>query len=204
VVISPVVEIRALPSPADPAAYAGVVFTSENAVAALARPGGGQRAWCVGGRTAQAARAAGFDTVAAGGDAAALVEEIRAAGARGPLLHARGAETRGAVARRLTEAGIRCDEAVVYDQRSVPLSAEARALLAGPGPVLVALFSPNSAARLARALADAQVRAPLRLAALSGAVADAWTGPPPERLAVAARPEAAAMVAALRSLAGAP
>jgi uroporphyrinogen-III synthase len=204
VVIAPVTEIVPLPGAPDRAGYAGIVFTSENAVAALGPAPRRMAAWCVGARTAEAAAAAGYDAEAAGGDADALVGLILGRNVRGPLLFARGAESRGDVANRLRAAGIACDEAVVYDQRAAPLSAEAVALLGGSAPVLLPLFSPASARRLSAALAGCGVRAPLGVAAMSPAVAEVWTGPAPARSAVAERPDAAGMIAALLSLCRAP
>ena len=199
VVLSPVVAIRVLPF-ALPPAGTDLILTSENALAAVgpADPPG-RRAWCVGARTAAAARSAGFDTISAEGTADDLVALILSRGARGPFLHARGSESRGAVAARLAAAGLPVSEAVAYVQQDQPLTPAARALLARPGAVLVPLFSPNSAARLSAALAAPPV-ARLRLAVLSPAVAAAWSGPPPERLATAARPDAGAMIEALAGL----
>jgi uroporphyrinogen-III synthase len=203
VVIAPVVEIVAAPGAADPGRYAGVVFASENAVVAVGAAPRRMVAWCVGDRTAEAAAAAGYDARSAAGDAGALVALIAAEGG-GPLLFARGEESRGDVAARLRAAGLPCDEAVVYAQRDAPLTAEARALLAGTRPVLVPLFSANSARRLAREMATGPSSAPLLLAALAPAVATAWDGPEARRIAVAARPDATAMIEALRTLAALP
>jgi uroporphyrinogen-III synthase len=202
VTVAPVVAVRALPF-APPPPGTDLILTSENALLAVgpADPPG-RRAWCVGARTAAAARAAGFDPVSADGAADDLVALILARGARGPFLHARGAEARGEVAARLSAVGLPAAEAVVYAQQDVALTDAARALLLRPGAVLVPLFSPNSAVRLAAELArlPAPPAASLRLAALSPAVAAAWTGPAPERLAIAARPEASAMLDALAGL----
>jgi uroporphyrinogen-III synthase len=204
VVIAPVVEIRALPGAPDLDDFAGAIFSSENGVKALCAEGRGRRAWCVGERTAAVARAAGFDALAAEGDADALVAAVIASGEHGPLLHARGRESRGEVAKRLYAAGIACEEVVVYTQSALPFTPEAQALLRGEAPVLVPLFSPNSAARLAGAMADLEVRAPLLVAAMSPAVAEAWTGPAPKHLEVAQRPDAPAMLEALEGLAASP
>ncbi len=204
VLIAPVTEIRALPGAPGLGGHAGAIFTSENGVRTLGAEGRGRSAWCVGERTAAAAREAGFDAVAAGGDAEALVAAVVASGERGPFLHARGREARGGVAERLRAAGIGCDEAVVYDQVALPLSPEARDLLARDAPVLVPLFSPNSASRLAEALAGTVLHAPLLVAAMSPAVAEAWAGPAPLRLSVAQRPDGPAMLDVLQGLTGSP
>jgi uroporphyrinogen-III synthase len=200
VVASPLLVPQDL-SPALPEDSAGVIFTSETGVAALGRlrPAKGLPAWCVGDRTAQAARRVGYEARSAAGDAAALVAMILAEAPPGPLLHARGADSRGAVAERLTAAGIPTTEAVVYVQRPAPLTAGARALLGGADPVIVPLFSPRSAALFAAEVAAIPESAPLWVVALSPAVAAA-VAPHPARQAVAASPDAAAMLDAAEAL----
>lgn len=200
-VIAPVVEIVPTGAPVDFEGVAAVIFTSPSAVLSGLAPGRPLRAWCVGDRTAAVARAAGFEAVSVGGAADDLVSALLAAGERGPCLHLRGAESRGEVAGRLALAGVPCRELVVYTQQDVPLTSAADAVLRGAQPVLLALFSPNSAARLSAELAGREVRAPLLLAAMSPAVAAAWRGPPPLRTVVAERPDSRAMVAALEQLA---
>jgi uroporphyrinogen-III synthase len=115
-------------------------------------------------------------------------------------LHLRGREARGAVTERLTAAGVACEAAVVYEQLDLPLPDTARHLLTRSAPVLLPLFSPNSAARLAVATAGIAVAAPLLVAAMSPAVAAGWSGSRPARIAVADRPEAQAMLDALETL----
>lgn len=194
IVQSPLAEVRFL-HPDLPLADCAI-FTSENAVHALAGRLPAPRAWCVGDRTAEVARQAGFLAWSASGDADALVAAILNA-PPGRCLHLRGRETRGDVAARLNAAGIPCAEAVVYDIAPIPPTTEALALLAGAAPVIVPLFSPASARRFAQVPA----RAPLRLACLSPAVAAA--APPAAEVRIAAEPTAAAMIdllAAMQSL----
>ncbi|MEY4982975.1 MAG: hypothetical protein RIR62_1241 [Pseudomonadota bacterium] len=189
--------------PALPQAEA-LVLTSETAVAAAVRlrDAGARlppRAWCVGDRTAEAARAAGFGATSAKGDADALVALILSTGGRGPFLHLHGAETRGDVVGRLQAAGLSATGVVVYDQRPMALTDAARALLDATGPVLVPLFSPRTAALFAE---TAPHRAALWVAALSPAVSGALGALPVARRAIAARPDAAAMLAAIAALIG--
>jgi uroporphyrinogen-III synthase len=193
-------------NPALPGDVAGMIFTSETGVTALGRlrPACGLPAWCVGDRTAQAARLAGYDARSAAGDAAALVAAVLADAPPGPLLHARGSDSRGAVAERLTQEGVRTFEAVVYAQRPVPLSPRARRLLEASDPVLVPLFSPRSAALFAAAADDFARRAPLWIVALSPAVAGAVAVLRPDRQAVAASPDAGALLDAAEALIAAP
>lgn len=191
VVISPI--LRIVPVPHDAAALAqapGLVFTSAHAVAA-AGPGQGRPAICVGGRTAQVAQAAGFRVTAGNGFADSLLPLIEAADT--PLIHPHGRH----LARRLPVPGV-----VVYDQQALPLSVQARALLAGPGPVILPVFSPRSAQLLGQAVAQAQ--AALWLVAISPAALAAWSEPAPVRPArviVARTPDAQAMGAAVRQIA---
>ncbi len=201
VVIAPVTAITMRGIPAGLADGRVLVFTSENGVAAAGDAHPGARAWCVGARTAARAAAAGFSVRSAAGDADALVAAILASGDPGPFLHVRGAAARGEVAARLAAAGRDCSAVVAYAQEAMPLSEEATALLAAGGPVLLPLFSPGSAHRLGGALQAVPVRARLLVAAMSDAVAAAWIHPASARVAVAARPDAAAMVAALAGLA---
>ena len=88
VVISPI--LRIVPVAYDAARLAdaaGLVFTSAHAVAA-AGAGRGRPAICVGPRTAELARAAGFDVTEGRGDARGLIPLIRAAGV--PLIYPHG------------------------------------------------------------------------------------------------------------------
>jgi len=203
ILVSPLIvpEFLAPPLPADPR---GLIFTSETGVEGFARlwQGGSRPAWCVGDRTAAAADAAGFDARSAAGDAAALVAMLRAEAPPGLLLHARGRDSRGDVAGTLARQGLSVAEAIVYAQLEQPLSEAARTLLRGTAPVAVPLFSPRTAGLFAAALKADRLEAPVWIAALSPAVAEAAGVGRPSRLAVARRPDAAAMVEALARLAG--
>jgi uroporphyrinogen-III synthase len=176
---------------------AGLIFTSEAGVTGLARlaPGLKRPAWCVGARTAAAAAAAGHAPGAAAADAEALIAGLSARRPPGPLVHARGSDSRGDIAARLTAAGLPTAEVVVYRQAPRPLTAEARAALDGTAPVIVPLFSPRSAQLFAEAATG--VRAPLHLAAISAAV----TAPiPAVSRVIAATPDGPGMSTAIDSL----
>ena len=166
-VISPLLEIAPTGPPAPPAGVP--VFTSAAAVP-LAGPGRGLPAWCVGPRTAAAARAAGWAPREGGGDADALVAAILGSGDPGPFVHLRGAHARGEVAGRLRAGGRATDDRVVYEQRAVPLSRDAVDVLRGGGPVVAPLFSPRSAALLVAGAGNPG--APPRVVAMSAAVAE--------------------------------
>ncbi|WP_212522942.1 uroporphyrinogen-III synthase [Actibacterium sp. MT2.3-13A] len=200
IVISPLLRIAPggeLPSLAD---YAGLVFSSQNGVRAFAGISGDRRlpAYCVGARTAEAAREIGLRAEFSGADAEALVARLAQAHPGGRLLHLRGAHARGEIAARLSAAGQPCDEAEIYDQIPQELSLKARDLLRAEGPVLLPLFSPRSATLAGQAVAGA--RAPLALAAMSAAVAGAWRGPAPALLRQAEKPDAEGMLDALAVL----
>ena len=175
ILVSPLLAPKLLAPPVPAGPFRAMVFTSETGVAGFRRVSAdtGLPAWCVGDRTAAAAREAGFETRSAAGDLAALVAAIRRAGVTGPFLYARGQETAGNLANALKEFNITVDEIVVYEQQARPLTPEAVALLADDKPVLVPLFSPRTAALFCAEPPVQRCRAPLLLAALSPAVAAA-------------------------------
>lgn len=186
VVIAPVLEIVAVPH--DGARLAGaevLVFTSAHAVPA-AGPGRGRAAFCVGPRTAAVARAAGFAVTEGPGDAAGLRPMLQGVGG---AVHPHGAH----LAADLGVPGI-----VVYDQRAVALTAQARALLATRGAQVIApLFSPRSAALLAAQARD--VAAEIWIAAISPAARRAYDAPH-AGVVEAARPDAAGLRDAILDL----
>lgn len=190
VVISPVLRIVEVPHDADRIAQAaGLVFTSENGVR-FAGPGAGRPAICVGPRTAEVARAAGFRATSGPGDAERLLPLVQDLGPG--WLHLHGVHR----ARALPLPGM-----AVYDQQPLPLNGAARAALAGSRPVIVPLFSPRSAAILAQAAGRAT--APLWLVPISAAASKAWeggAGPRPARLSTAATPDATGIATAIAAL----
>lgn len=187
-----------------------LIFSSQTGVQGYARLSGQAalaevtRCWCVGDRTAQAARGLGLQALSAQGDVEALAGAILAAGETGPLLYLHGRETRGDLAKTLCDAGVKTVSAVVYAQEPQSLTSEACALLQGRAPVIVPLFSPRTAqlfqAELVRIAAQSSLLAPLWLAALSPAVAAALAPLQAARLVVAGRPDTAAMLGALTQL----
>jgi uroporphyrinogen-III synthase len=174
VIVSPVMEIVPVPFALD-AVPGEVILTSENGAAAAVALGlpEGMRAWCVGSRTAEVAQAAGFDAVSAQRDAEALIALILSAPDGGLLLHLRGEHARGDIAPRLRAAGREAREAVVYRQEERALSGEALAALEGAERVVLPLYSPRSAAILAK---QGPFSAPLQVIAISRAAARAAEG----------------------------
>ncbi|WP_179378503.1 uroporphyrinogen-III synthase [Jannaschia marina] len=187
VVISPL--LRILPLDPPPPGTETLLLTSGNAVRiGLDRAKGqGRRAWVVGPRTADLARAAGVEVLGTAADVDTLVDLVP--GDAGPLLHLRGAVTRGDLAGRLRARGLSVAEHVAYRQEPQPLSEQARAVLRA-GPVLAPVFSPRSAELLGAACTP-RMRGNLRPLALSAAVAEALPRPP---VAVSARPDGMAML----------
>lgn len=196
VVISPLMRIEPVGPAPDLEGAGTLIFTSQNALAAM--PGGqGRPCYVVGDATAAAARAAGFDPIAVEPDAEKLFQRIMADRPAGPLLHLRGRHARGHLAERLGAAGIATGEKVVYEQREASLSAEAETLLSGNEAVIVPLFSPRSAKIFVSQHAG---DAPLFIAAMSDAVADALGALPVQQVARAAAPDAAAMIDTIEGL----
>lgn len=204
IILSPLMQTRflapQLPPSLEGGDVRGVLFTSESGVRGLARlwPRRDLPAWCVGDQTAAAARDAGWQAQALGGDAQAMADAIVTARLSGPLLHARGADVTAGLSARLAAAGIALTELVVYEQVPLPLSGAARAALDGQAPVIVPVFSPRSARLFAASAAGSA--APLLCAAISVAAAEPLHVLRPAALAVAARPDAESMTAAVVGL----
>lgn len=190
-VISPLFSIAVQGPLPDASAMRGLIFTSANGVEAWRALGGRTDlpAWCVGDATAAAARSAGMMAQSAGGTADDLVGWLADSRPPVPLLHLHGTNARGAVADRLTAAGLPCFSAVIYDQPAQPLTPEAGAALAGDAPVVAPVFSP----RTGKLLAEQPVKAPLLVAAMSEAVAKTLASLHKRELKVARRPESEAM-----------
>lgn len=200
IVYAPLIETRPICARVDLSGLRGVIFTSANGVRAASAlnidPAG--PCHCVGARTTEQASAAGWDARQAGANADDLVATLSKTRPDAPLLHLRGAHARGDIARRLTQAGIATREQVIYDQILHPPGDPARKILAQDVPVIVPLFSP----RTARQFADHAVfQAPLYLAAMSQAVADAVNTLKYRKLLVADHPDSAAMIRCVEQLA---
>ena len=175
----------------------GVILTSQTGAEAAGRlrtqlP---DLAYCVGDRTAQVAREAGFRVQSAQGDAEALLALILREKPQN-LIHLRGREARGDLAQRLSAAGVFTQERVVYAQDAQPLSDDAVAVLSGKAPVLVPLFSPRSAEILGAAWQGLATHAPLVVVAISQAVAEAAAFCPTKPV-LAAHPDAPSMLDAV-------
>lgn len=147
-VLAPMLEIAARPDPIETGGYAALTFTSANAVRIFANryPERDLPAFCVGANTEKAARAAGFRTRSADGDARDLAR-LLAAEAPDPVLHLRGAHAAADLARLVAplRSGLRIRDQVIYDQLARPVDAATDAAGRAGRFDVVALFSPRSA-----------------------------------------------------------
>jgi len=198
ITISPVLAPRFLNTPVPIGGFDALIFTSETGVAAFQAlafrsKSSPKRAYCVGNRTAKAAVLAGLEPISADGDASALIALIRQ-DAPSTLLHISGAQSRGAVAQALTEAGIKTDVCVLYEQAAQPLTQAAVTLLKGESPVLVPLFSPRSAAIFCEQVSKFDPMAPLICAVLSQSVGAELKALRGAKLCYADRPTATSLI----------
>ena len=177
--------------------FSSLILTSQTGVEGYLRLGVAndlpKEVFCVGERTASAARRAELIPVCVAEDAASLIAQIKLHRPRGRLLHLRGREARGNICELLESAGIDTVDAVIYAQERLTLTGTAATLLRGPAPVIVPLFSPRTAMIFVAEMARVKGISPLFVAAMSGEVAlearrfDA-------QVKIAQRPDAAAMV----------
>lgn len=188
-IVSPLFDYAAVDHASfDPAAE--LIFTSAEAVR-HAGDGAGRVSWCVGDHTARTATAAGFVARSARGDASDLVDMIRSASPKKPLVHLRGRTSAADICGALNAEGLRCEDRVVYAKVPKPLTEQARAALGGKAPVLLPLFSPETAALL---VSQGPFPAPLTVCALSENVARGAAELNPQRMKIAPRPDLATMV----------
>jgi len=188
-----------------------LLVTSANGVRAFARadPRRDLPVYAVGAASAAAAGEFGFRAVVSAegnvDDLAALVRR-RLDPAAGPLLHSAAATPAGDLQGALAVADFTVLRAVLYDARPAEaLSPESTRAINEGSIDAVTLFSPRTAAAFA-SLMEAAGLAPAcwQIAALclSPAVASEIAGLTWRRVVVAARPEQAALLAALDGLAG--
>ncbi len=204
ILCSPLIAPRYLSPTLPDRTWAAIILTSETAALSAGRiVADGSRlpslAFCVGDRTAETARAAGFEAMSAQSDAAGLVALILQHNTSGPHLHLHGDHSRGDIAKKLNFSGIETFQAVVYSQDAQDLSPEAEAILVAIAPVIVPLFSPRTAQILVSECIRINRVAPLTIVALSDAVATV-AAPLSTSASLARRPDAEAMVDAVTSV----
>lgn len=196
VIVSPVLEIAPIAAdiPSEPSFFA---FTSENGVlAAEGRISGW--AWCVGSRTALAAKAAGLTLSGVSTTVDILASKILNCSDIPEVIHLSGKHQAGDLVAALRAGGQNARRIVIYDQIEQPLTVEASTALNSQKTIIAPVFSPRSARLFSGQIEGLQ--AELHLVALSQAVADAWDGPAPSSVTVAANPTAPAMLDAIASL----
>ena len=131
--------------------YQGIIFTSENAVRALSRQNipHSLTAYCIGQRTAIAAKNIGFMPYSADNSAESLVRLVAKMQPKGNLLYARGKTVSTDLAKSLLHHNICINELIVYEQQPCPLSDRSHKLL-GNSSCLVVLYSVNTAIQFTR------------------------------------------------------
>jgi uroporphyrinogen-III synthase len=194
-VISPLLEISGTGIIPSLAQVGGVIFTSANGVL-HAPKGEGRPAYCVGAQTTAEATAHGWTAHQMGDTAQELIAAICADPPECPLLHLSGRHTRGDIAQTLTNAGIATERVTIYEQSLLGLDAAAR--LALQGPCVVPVFSPRSAAQLAKEAHGKLDQA--YIIALSDAVAGPLAGENARNLTVLPAPQAVIMREVLENL----
>ena len=209
VLLAPLMRVEPVPAKLG-GGWGGVIVTSANAPAAIAdNPARAALlklpVFAVGRRSAEAARLAGFsDVVSAGGDVRDLVRLVveRRADAKAPLVYLAGADRAADLIGELTMHGIAAELAVVYRALAAPFPDALTAALQAGTLDAVLHFSRRSAenylagAKLAGVTAQALG---LRHVCLSDQIAVPLTEAGAVRVAVAPRPDEAALLGLLES-----
>jgi uroporphyrinogen-III synthase len=199
IVVSPLLQINPLDFGAVPD-NRDVIFTSINGVTGFVAGGGAgeRKAFCVGDKTAQAARAAGFEALSAGGTSADLIGLIASEGG-GEMIYARGAHVARDLSADLAAIGIPVSEVLVYSQDPLELSPEVKKLLQGVTPLIFPLFSKRSMELLgAQEIGGVSVN--MSAVCISEGVADAAPEGCFDRIAVCDSPNGRSMIESLQSL----
>jgi uroporphyrinogen-III synthase len=183
----------------DLAEVQAVLATSANGVRALARRTARRdfSIFAVGPQTANEARRSGFTEIKnADGDAKALAEAAtRWASRKGVLLHVCGEDAPGTLAENLSLRGFKVRRCVLYAiEPATQLPLEAIAALKAGALDAAMFFSPRSA-RIFGVLADGLPTENLAALCISPSTAQALISLSFARVAVAARPNQAAMLA---------
>jgi uroporphyrinogen-III synthase len=186
--------------------WSAIVVTSANALQAVPATADGVKTlpvFAVGDRSAEAARGTGFAEVSsASGDIKDLVRLVaaRAVGAKAPLLYLAGEDRSGDLVAQLAAHGIDAEMKVVYRIVAEVFPPVLAAALESGDVDAVLHFSRRSAELFVEGARLSGVAGPaedVRHLCLSSQVAEPLAGA--SRIAVAARPEEAALVALLRA-----
>jgi uroporphyrinogen-III synthase len=205
VLVAPLMRVE--PVAADLAGtWSAIVITSANALQAIPAIADGVKTlpvFAVGDRSAEAARRAGFSQVSsANGDINDLVRLVatRGAGAKAPLLYLAGEDRSGDLVAQLAAHGIDAEMKVVYRVVAEVFPPVLAAALESGDVDAVLHFSRRSAELFVEGARSSGVAGPaedVRHLCLSSQVAEPLAGA--SRIAVAARPEEAALIALLRA-----
>ena len=186
--------------------WSSIVITSANALQAVPATADGVKplpVFAVGDRSAEAARRAGFAEVSsANGDIKGLVRLVaaRAVGAKAPLLYLAGEDRAGDLVAQLAARGIEAEMKVVYRIVAEVFPPVLAAALESGDVDAVLHFSRRSAELFVEGARSSGVAGPaedVRHLCLSSQVAEPLAGA--SRIAVAARPEEAGLIALLRA-----
>lgn len=196
-VFAPLIQIEGTGINIDQGSARGLILTSSNAVeiARVHQFTTDLPCYCVGMRTTQAARNAGWAAQTGGDTADALVADLIARRPPAPLLHLCGRHRRGHIAERLTEAGLPTSECAIYDQRLLGAPSEVQARLNAGQTVIAPVFSPRTARQFVEEFATL---GHIHAIALSDAVADPLLSYGFASVSTACRPDARAMAEELR------
>ncbi len=204
VLVAPLMRVE--PVKADLAGgWAAVIITSANAPAAISTHPARDAllklpVFAVGRRSADAARAAGFaDVASASGDVRDLVRLIaeRRADAKAPLLYLAGEDRAADLIGELTVHGIAAEMRVVYRAVTAPFPPELIEALKSGAIDAVLHFSKRSAANYLAGARQAGLLAQAltpRQTCLSQPVAEPLAAAGASRVAIAARPDEAALI----------
>lgn len=205
VLIAPLLRVEFLPTDLQ-AHWGAIVMTSANAARAMAAHPARDRlnklpVYAVGERSADAARVSGFsNVVAAGGDLHDLVRVIgeRRPDDKAPLLYLAGEDRAGDLIGDLAARGIAAELAVVYRAVAEPFPPDLAAALRNGAIDAVLHFSRRSADHYlagAQKAGIAAVALQVRHLCLSAQVAEALIAAGATSIAVADRPDEAALIA---------
>jgi len=187
----------------DLTAVQGLLITSANGIRAFARlsPRRDMKVWTVGDASARMATELDFSDVrSASGDVDALAALVcEQADPEGALLHVAGTRLAGDLAGQLESAGFSYQRCVLYEARTAEhFSAETAALLAAKRLDGVLLYSPRTAVLFGALVKTAGLQDALQAVTafcLSSAVAAKIGDLPWKRIAVAAAPHEASLIA---------
>ena len=190
--------------------WGGVIVTSANAATAIAAHPAREGliklpVFAVGKRSADAARQAGFtDITVAGGDVRDLLRTIveRSADAKGPLLYLAGEDRAGDLIGDLTVRGIAAEMAVVYRAAAAPFSAGLIKAFKAKEVDAVLHFSKRSAESYLAGAKAVRITPPalaVRHFCLSAPIAEPLRNAGAADVAIAKRPDEAAMIELIKS-----